>query len=212
MFCPICKCEYIRGVTQCADCGVPLVDALKSPETSSPEGVQIVAIWQGNDPSECERVKEALENAEIQYMDRDSNTFQIFLPLGSKLEIWVSHADRDKAKKVVDDLEGRIDPDELTPEEIESLALPESDQMETEDQTDQPQNLPENWYEDEPVTEIWSGDAETFADTLIACLREVGIASRRLSEGGRCRLVVRSEQQARAKEIVREVEEASPPQ
>ena len=29
MICPICKSEYRRGVTQCSDCGVSLVDALE---------------------------------------------------------------------------------------------------------------------------------------------------------------------------------------
>lgn len=212
MICPNCKCEYIRGVTQCADCGVPLVDALEIQKSAVPDGARIVAIWQGNDPAQYERVKKALGSAGIEYMERDSKTFQIFLPLGSKLEIWVADSDRQRAEKIVDDLEGRVDPAELTPEEIQSLGLPESEEPDTQDQEGFPRGASEDWHEDDPAAEIWTGDSEAFADTLSACLREIGIASRKSSEADRWRLAVRPEQEPRAKEIVRQVVEASPPE
>ena len=212
MICPNCKCEYIRGVTQCADCGVALVDAVESPGANPAEDVRIVAIWRGNDPAECERVQEALEHAEIPFTVPDSKSPFSFLPTEPTLEVWISDADRERARKVLLDLEGRVDPDDLTPEEIESLTLPESDQPDSEEQTSDLQNLSENWYEDEPVIEAWNGDSEAFADSLIACLREVGIASHKLSEAGHWRLVVRPEQDSRAKEVVREIVEASTPE
>jgi hypothetical protein len=208
MFCPSCKCEYIRGVTRCSDCGVALVDAL-APEDANPlDNVRIVSVWQGNEPSECERVKGALENAGIEFLDRDSKNFDLFAPSGANLEIWVSTADRDAARKIILDEDGRIDPDELTPEGIELLTLPESDQPDS----DGPQDLSVEWNKDDPVTEVWNGEKEDFADTLAACLREIGIASRKLSEARHWSLVVRPEQEARAKEVVREVVEASPPE
>ena len=104
------------------------------------------------------------------------------------------------------------DPDELTPEELESLALPESDAAENDAPTDAEPELPEDWDEEDPVAEVWSGDKEEFAGTLAVCLREIGIASRKISDSGHWRLVVRPEQESRAKEIVREVVEASPPE
>ena len=78
------------------------------------------------------------------------------------------------------------------------------------EQTDPPPDLLENWHEDDPVAEVWSGDSETFADNLIICLREIRIASHKLPEAGHWSVVVRPEQQERAKEIVREVVEARP--
>jgi hypothetical protein len=211
MICPSCKCEYIRGVTKCADCGVALVDALESPGTNPADDVRIVSIWRGNDPAECERVQEALEHAEIPFTVPDSKSPFSFLPTEPTLEVWISDADRERARKILLDLEGRVDPDELTPEEIESLALPESDQPDRE-QTSELHNLSENWFEDEPAVEVWNGDSEAFADSLIACLREVGIASHKLSGAGHWRLVVRPEQESRAKEVVREVVVAKPPE
>ena len=37
MFCPQCKCEYLEGITECADCGTPLVERLPQEETASKE-------------------------------------------------------------------------------------------------------------------------------------------------------------------------------
>jgi hypothetical protein len=210
MICPNCKCEYIRGVTQCADCDVPLVDALRSTEPNPAEEVRTVAIWRGKDPSECEGVEQALENAGIPFTAPDSKSSFSFIPTEPSLEIWISEADQERARKILLDLEGRVHPDELSPEEIKSLALPVSDDADNIEPTDPPSDLSENWHEDDPAAEVWSGDSETFADNLIICLREIRIASRKLPEAGHWCVVVRPEQQERAKEIVREVVEARP--
>jgi hypothetical protein len=128
------------------------------------------------------------------------------------MEIWISEADLERARKILLDVEGRVDPGELTPEELEALALPESDGQNSADQESRLEISSQDWYEDDPAAEVWAGESEEFADNLIACLREIGIASRKISEDARWRLVVRPEQESRAKEIVREVVEASPPE
>jgi Putative prokaryotic signal transducing protein len=212
MICPNCKCEYIRGVTQCADCGVPLVNALESPQANFPEAVRLVPIWRGKDHAECERVIEALESAGIPHTDPDSKSFFSFLPTDPNTEIWVSDADEERARKILLDLEGLVYPEESTSEEIEPFALPESEDPDGDEQTSQSQDLLEDWHEDDPVAEVWSGDREDFADGLMACFREVGIASHKHSEGIHWRVVVRPEMESRAKEIVHEVMEASPPE
>ena len=208
MICPNCKCEYIGGVTECSDCGVALVDKLEPNETNPARDVRIVSVWQGDDPSEYERVRTALEQAGIQSVDRDSKNFNPFIPLGSSLEIFVSAEDRDAARKIILDEDGRIDPKELTPEGIEALTLPESDEPEGEDDSD----LAVEWQEDDPTATVWTGDSETVVNNLVMCLREVGIASRKVSEGSVWNLIVRPEKELRAKEIVREVVDASPPE
>ena len=212
MICPNCKCEYIRGVTQCADCGVPLVDVLEPPKTDLSEDVRIVPLWRGNDPAECEKIRDALENAGIPFTEPDTKGSFSFIATEQRMEIWISEADWERARKILLDLDGRVAPGELTPQELEALALPESDRQDSADRESRSEDSPEDWYEDDPAAEVWSGESEEFADNLIACLREIGIASRKISEEDRWRLVVRPEQESRAKEIVREVVEASPPE
>jgi hypothetical protein len=212
MICPSCKCEYRAGVTQCSDCGVPLVDALDAPAAPLPEDDSIVAIWDGNDPRDFAQVKEALDKAGIPFMGPVPTGYFILPSTRPKLELAVSLADRERAEKVMLELEALgDDPDKLTPEEREALALPESESVDQDEAAIVPSNVPEDWDDDVAVTEVWNGDEEHFANTLVACFRENGIPSHRLTENGRWRLVVRPEQEARAKEIVREVVEASPP-
>jgi hypothetical protein len=212
MICPICKCEYIRGVTECADCGVALVDAL-DPSASNPQGgLEVVSVWEGNDPSESAAVKDALEKAGIPVIDQESAGYFIFPSMRPKTEIYVSGKNVEEAKKVLLDLEAWDDPEELSEGERESLELPESDIPESDEQSSQLLDSSDNWDEDDPVAEVWNGEIEEFADTLMACLREIGIGSRKLSKAGHLRLVVRPEQESRAREVVREVVDASPPE
>jgi hypothetical protein len=212
MICPSCKCEYRAGVTQCADCGVSLVDLLDAATSVSPEDDSIVSIWDGNDPRDFAQVKEALDKAGIPFMGPVPTGYFILPSTRPKLEVAVSLVDRERAEKVMLELEALgDDPDELTPEEREALALPEWDSVDPDEAASVPIDISEDWDDDAPVSEVWNGDEEHFANTLVACLRENGIPSHKLTENGRWRLVVRPEQEARAKEIVREVVEASPP-
>src|ERR1700693_2373295 len=209
MICPNCKCEYIRGVTQCADCGVTLVDALDPSAPDTQDGQGIVSVWEGNDPSESAAVKDALEKAGIPVIDQESAGYFIFPSMRPKTEIYVSSKNVEEAKKVLLDLEAWDDPEEMSEGERESLELPESDIPESDEQASRLLDSSDNWDEDDPVAEVWNGDKEEFADTLTVCLREIGIGSRKLSEAGHWRLVVRPEQESRAKEVVREVVGAS---
>jgi hypothetical protein len=214
MICPQCKCQYIRGMTQCSDCGVALVDRLEPPlEESAAGNGRIVPIWQGKDASESERVQEALESADIPFTVPDPKSQFSFLPTEPSLEIWISEADEERARKIISDLEGRIDPQELTPEQLDSLAVPELDAPQEDfDDAGPDSDLGQEWGEDEPVSEAWRGGDEGIADNLIACLREVGIAARKTQNEATWNVVVRPPQESRAKEIVREVVDATPPE
>ena len=213
MICPNFKCEYIRGVTRCADCEVPLVDALDPSSSDRFDNSKLVSVWSGRDTAECDRVKEALEKAGIRFTAPDSKNSFSYLPTEPSLEIWISEDDREAARNVVLDLDSRVNPDELTPEQIESLTLPESDALDDGDErTGAPEDLPEYWYEEGGVAEVWNGDDDEFADTLVACLREIGIPSHKAGESHDWSLVVPQKLEPRAREVVREIVEASPPE
>src|ERR1700730_3715018 len=212
MVCPNCKCEYIRGVTECAECCVALVDALDPGASVPPANDELVSVWQGDDPADCATVTDALKKAGIPVLNQGPTGYFIYSSMRPNAEICVYRANADRAGKILDDLLSWDDPEEMTEEERASLELPESDLKEIDSQSTLPQDLTQEWYDEDPVAEVWNGDREDFADGLLAFFREVGIASRKLAEAGHWRVVVRPEQEARAKEIVREVVDASPPQ
>lgn len=217
MICPQCKCEYIRGVTQCADCGVPLVHELDSSPADAQEDKEIISVWAGSDSGERSAVRGALEKAGIAVIDQEAPGHLFFPSNQPKAEIFVSPEDVERAKTVLADLGISEHPDEMTEEEREAMALPESDFPESDERAsldeDSPQDWdPQDWNEDDPGIEVWAGDNEEMADTLKLCLREIGIASRKTSEAGRWRVAVRPEHESRAREIVREVVEGSPPE
>ena len=169
-------------------------------------------MWQGDDPGEYAAVKDALEEAGIAVIDQDSPGYFIFPSMRPKKEIYVSSKDLERAKKVLIDLQAWDEPEELSEGEQESLELLESENADSNQQDELVPDISEDWYEDDPVAEIWKGGNEHLADTLSACFREIGIASRKLSEADEWRVVVRPKQEARAKEVVREVVQASPPE
>jgi hypothetical protein len=216
MICPVCKAEYRRGVTQCSDCGVSLVDTL---EPSAMESLQqeqedegaLVRVWSGSDPGECAAVKEALEKAEIAYTDKSAAAYFIFRSMRPKMEIRVAETDAERAQEIIRDLLG--EPPIAESEEDTSGELPADWDVGGEIPGDAAPEYPTgDWDEEDAVSEVWSGEEVDVATMLIACFRENGIASRSLSENARTRLLVRPEDEPHAKEIVREVVEAKPPQ
>ena len=215
MICPDCKCQYIRGVTECADCGVALVDSLDSSalrDQAARDPQDAVSVWEGTDPNESTNVHVALVEAGIAMVDQE-RTGNVFFPsLQPKKQIYVASADVERAKKVLGRMGIGVVPADLTDEERAALALPESDLPDEDEAAELNPDSPADWHEDDPVANVWSGDDEDLADTLIACLREIGIGSKKVSESGQWLLVVREQHEARAKEVVREVVEASPPE
>lgn len=216
MICPVCKAEYRRGVTQCSDCGVSLVDTLErsAMELQQQEGEDegaLVSIWSGDDPREFAAVKAALEDAEISYTDQSAAAYFIFWSMRPKLEIRVRATDAERAQEIIHELLG--EPPVAESGEDSSAELPANSDADREIPYDAEPEYPSgDWDQEEAVSEVWSGEEVDFAAMLVACFRENGIASRSLTENGRTHLRVRPEDEAHAKEIVREVVEAKPPQ
>jgi hypothetical protein len=69
----------------------------------------------------------------------------------------------------------------------------------------------ENYDPDEATAEVWSGDDADTKDMLVASLRENGIGSE-VSGNGEFQIRAMPSAEPRAREIIREVIEATPPQ
>jgi hypothetical protein len=222
MFCPVCKSEYRKGVTQCSDCGVSLVDKLEDTDFSGAgpgDEEELVPIWSGDDPRECAGVKEALDKADIAYTDQSAAGYFIFPSLRPKMEIRVSASNAERAAEIVRDLLGEPDAEPNEGASAELRAGPDGnaayrerilsgDGATTDDF--EPEYPSADWDEEEAISEVWNGDSADFGSMLLACFRENGIASRTLAQNGKTRLLVRPEDEPRAREIVREVIEGTP--
>jgi hypothetical protein len=71
---------------------------------------------------------------------------------------------------------------------------------------------PTQWYPEDAAVEVWSGDQPELGEMIAASLQENQIHSRRDSLNGRCALFVLPDDGARAREIVREIIDAVPPE
>jgi hypothetical protein len=71
---------------------------------------------------------------------------------------------------------------------------------------------PQNWYPEDATVEVWSGDQPELGEMIAASLQENQIHSRSSNSAGNCALFVLPGDEERAREIVREIVEATPPE
>lgn len=105
-YCPNCRFEYKEGISECPDCGTPLVDKL--PEEKPPEGPSFVSLR--NLPSRlyAQMLQEALKNEGIASMIKGDEgiplrTTTIHIPV-SKITIWVPEKDLERAEEIADQM------------------------------------------------------------------------------------------------------------
>jgi hypothetical protein len=71
---------------------------------------------------------------------------------------------------------------------------------------------PTQWYAEDATVEVWCGDQPELGEMVAASLRENQIHSRLSNSAGNCALFVLPGDEARAREIVREIVEGAPPE
>jgi hypothetical protein len=239
MFCPNCKVEYRRGFRECSDCHVPLVEYLPTDDTSSaeadPDAMDI--LWSGTDPRFAETLVEALDRADLQPNDEAVKLGVLPAFPGAVRKISVRSADRDAADRVLRDvIDGNTTASETTATELardaatvnplslnrrvfnrvpgsetssgeeEKLADPESADSPT------PNDVVENFDPEEATCEVWSGEDSKLATYLNDCMRGVGIGCVVVPDGTNVRVLVLPAAEKRAREVVREVVEGTPPE
>ena len=204
-YCPLCDAEYSEAHTRCTVCGVELVreESRGRPLDERQRKERIELVWRGGDPAAVSEVIHALREAGIRHHVQATNDHLVF-ELGMprpKYAVRTFASDAARAKELLTDIR------EASPfvgMEASALAL-EDEPME--------QISPKHaWKPAAASVEIWSGEDAALAQLLQDCLRENSIGVR--CEGrspGTMQLRVMPPDEARAREIIREVREASPP-
>jgi hypothetical protein len=203
-YCPLCDAEYSTAHEQCTVCGVDLVpEELRGrPLDERQRKERIEVVWRGGDPAAISEVIHTLRETGIRHHVQPTNDHMVF-ELGMprpKYAVRVFSSDAVKAKELLADIR-----------ETPVFALSETPGFEDEAATP-PLHANHRWNAAAATVEIWSGEDAALAQVLEDCLRENRIGVRRGGRGpGLMRLSVMSQDEAAAREIVREVRDASPP-
>jgi hypothetical protein len=205
-YCPLCDAEYSDAHASCSVCGVDLVPAgmRGQPLDERQRKERIHVVWRGGDPLAVSEVINALREAGIRHHVQPTNEHLVF-ELGMprpKYAVRVFASDATRARELVADIR-----------ESAPFALSEHQALDAESVSAVAARPPTHeWNSAAATMAVWSGQDSALADLLEACLRENHIGARR--DGGppeQLHLLVMPADESQAREIIREVREATPP-
>jgi hypothetical protein len=202
-YCPLCDAEYPASHASCTVCGVDLVaEELRGrPLDERQRKERIVVVWRGGDPAAVSEVINTLRDAGIRHHVQPTNDHLVF-ELGMprpKYAVRVFASDAARAKDLLADIR-------------ESAPFGSSGVPSLPDDSILPGRPMHAWNPAAATVEIWSGEDAALAEHLEACLHENVIGVRRQGSGpGRLRLLVMPVDENSAREIIREVCDATPP-
>ena len=237
MFCPVCKFEYHGSIHECSRCRVPLVESLPTgPSGASATSAGMEILWTGTDPEFAGSLSEALDHAGLEH--RDDSVALGFLPAlpGEVFKISVRAADRQAAERVLQDvMDGKTAESPTTfPDVVRNAAIQNpyralnwrvsqrpnrrdapfesAGLFESESASGPtPDDIVEDFDPQQATHKVWSGDDEQMAETVRICLNEVGIGCVVKETQGNFNVCVERASETRAKEIVHEIVEQTPP-
>lgn len=217
MYCPQCGVEYRPTAAVCSDCQVALVPDPPSPveKDSTAQEDYIVLVWSGSNPGKQATVQEALEHENIP--TRVLRREDTILPLGhAPIELYVPSSFAERAEEILNQLDPS--PGETAADENDtSNEIPAEDDL---PQTEEEYRDLRHWDPENATMQLWAGQDTDMAEMITACLRENQIPCR-VSEDETDqgpadqptrKLYILPADEARAKEIVREIVDAVPPQ
>ncbi len=234
MICPQCRAEYRPGFTVCADCDIPLVPqyetgaALDVPaapvEPGDPNRDPFCAFWKGDDRRLHAELTSVLDAADIPHktVRRQDHLFNVNNYPAFQIAVPFSFYERaERAIKEAFDLDNS-DPDavqSLTASPLLSDTLGSIRKLPALLSPPADETIPgppsagdaSDWFPDDASAAIWSGDDLSLQEMLAASLNENQIHCRPVTTGQQVTIFVQPADEARAREIVREVCEASPP-
>lgn len=205
MFCPRCNAEYRQEFTRCADCEAELVDQLPD---ETPPTARLESVWTGEDREDCVFMCRRLKAVRIPFTVNQSR-HQFWKGVDEQYEIIVPANLSDKARtEIAKGYSEFKDEDEQA--EILGLPTADADYVAGEARDFKP------WYPEDAIVEIYSERAHESEDPkgwmIEAGLRENLIRSRTEDmEDGSRKVFVMPDDEAQAREIVREITDGSPP-
>ena len=227
MFCPQCKAEYRQGFTRCADCEVELVvelpiaamvprgrhesdEANETDEARENSEDPFCEFWKGEDPRIHAEICELLDQEGIPHktVRREDHLFK--LSTNNAFRVGIPFSLFDKAEAAISEAYGSDDdrPPEASEEELWPLALPES----TGAGEVRRRWNPENFYPEDATVEVWSSEDLYPGEVIALALRENQVLCRFDKGQGKKSICVLPEDEERAREIVREIVEGTPPE
>jgi hypothetical protein len=209
MFCPQCKAEYRLGFTHCPDCDVDLVEHLPQSNSASDDDLpdeSLREVWAGDDEGECNSICDLLQEAGIPFKLNQPD-LQFLKHRDSRFSIGVLPNNYDQASSLIDK-EARNEEEEQA-----AMELPAEDDVVTAPDLDHNDWDPDNWNPEDATVEVSSETGEEITEMIEASLRENNIYSRTDAlEDGSQKVFVMPSDEARAREIVHEIKDATPPQ
>jgi hypothetical protein len=208
-YCPLCDAEYGQSYERCSVCGVDLVpqELRGRPLDEQQRKEKIQVVWRSGDPTAVSEVISTLREAGIRHHVQPTNEHLVF-ELGMprpKYAVRVFASDAAKAKELLSDIR------ETLPFALNDSAEPDAPDPEPQEKAE-PRPAKHDWNPAAATIEIWIGEDPALAELLEACLRENQIGVRRKgAEPGALQLLVMPADESAAREIIREVREATPP-
>lgn len=209
MFCPECKAEYRAGFTRCADCDVDLVANLPEAKPVNSDLSNLQEVWAGDDQQSCVATCLRLKDAGIpyevaqrkkQFLKSDERHFKIAVPSN-----YYKHAKELAGRGTLDFSDD--------PEDQAIMELPDNGVVASTDEGPDEGRYSADWYPEDATVEVSSSYTAERSLMIASSLRENFIRCREhTSPNGSKQIWVLPEDESRAREIVREIEEGSPPE
>jgi hypothetical protein len=211
-----------------------------SPPPTAAQMDRPTLLWSGANGGVFAALTTALDEAQIPYNKEELDARLVFTSQHSDLEVWVPAANLPQAQPILNGvlanpLHSQAAQDHCAAEDGEGGGpedvneLPDESDKGADDIRDE--YVARELYPEDATAEIWSGDNETMADVLKSCLAEIGIncyidrpdsdsetdspsESKSEAPNSKSAFAVRvlPEDETRAREIVREVTDGTPPQ
>ena len=144
-WCPKCGSEYRDSFTECASCGVKLVDKLTDEQKKQaemeerrdmvlPEGMsRPVAVFTAKNRLEAESIEDMLRDNDIPVFDRPAAFRQIQSYSGADarfgVELVVDASQTARARQLIDEMQTELSENELSEDDLARLAEEQAEQM-----------------------------------------------------------------------------------